>query len=70
MAAYQSLVAENEGVPYNWENLKTGSSDSFTVLRTYKSTEGRVCREVEAHAVGEEGSVTKKQTVRQLFNGA
>lgn len=70
MVVYQSLVAGNEGVPYNWENSETGSSGSFTVFRTYKSTEGRVCREVKARAVGGEGLVTKQQTVRQLFNGA
>ena len=70
MAAYQSLVAKNEGVPYYWENPETGSSGSFTILRTFKSAEGRVCRDVEAHAVGEEGSVTKQQTACQLFNGA
>ena len=70
MAAYQSLVTANEGVPVYWDNPETGSSGSFKVLRTYKSTEGRVCRELESHAAGEEGSVTKQQTACQLFNGA
>jgi surface antigen len=69
-AAYQSLVEVEEGLPVFWENPETGSSGSFKVLRTYKSTEGRVCRELESHAAGEDGAVTKQQTACQLFNGA
>jgi surface antigen len=70
MAAYQSLVVADEGVPVFWENPETGSSGSFKVLRSYKSAEGRVCRELETHDSGEDGSVTNQQTACQLFNGA
>jgi surface antigen len=69
-AAYRSLSAKKEGVPFYWKNPETGSEGSFKVLRSYKSPEGRRCRELESHAKGGEGAVTKRQTACRIHNGA
>lgn len=69
-AAYRSLSNAKEGVPFYWKNPETGSHGSYKVLKSYTSPEGRQCRELESHASGEEGAVTKREIACQIYNGA
>jgi len=69
-AAFLSLDSASEGSTVYWENDETGSAGSFKVLRSFQSPEGRRCRELMASAMGELGTVEKKETACLLHNGA
>lgn len=69
-AAFLSLDSAAEGSTVYWENDDTGSAGSFTVLRSFQSQEGRRCREFMANAMGELGTIEKKETACLRHNGS
>jgi surface antigen len=68
-AAYESLSSGVEGQIVYWENQETGSAGSFTVLRSYQTRDGRLCRDVSAWAMGDSQTTERRQTACRLTNG-
>ena len=69
-AAFLSLDGGKIGSTVYWENEDTGSAGSFTVLRTFKSSDGRRCREFTANTMGVLRTVKQTETACQLSNGS
>ncbi|NKB55931.1 MAG: hypothetical protein GKS00_06310 [Alphaproteobacteria bacterium] len=69
-AAYEGLTDTPVGKTVYWENQETGSAGSFTVLRTFTTTDGRMCREFSTNIMGALDTVENKSTACRLHNGA
>ena len=69
-AAFLSLDSAAEGSTVYWENEDTGSAGSFTILRSFQSSNGRRCREFIANTMGEAATVERQETACQIRNGA
>ena len=68
-AAYESLNRGARGRAVYWENRDTGSAGSFTVLRSYRARDGRLCREISARAMGARKTTQRRRTACRLNDG-
>ncbi len=68
-AAYESLSAGAKGKTVYWENRDTGSAGSFTVLRSYQTRDGRLCRDLSAKAMGDRRTTDRRRTACRLTDG-
>jgi surface antigen len=68
-AAYESLNGGEVGRTVYWENQATGSAGSFTVLRSYRARDGRLCRDYSAKAMNELQTTDQRRTACRLADG-
>jgi len=69
-AAYEGLTTTPVGGTVYWQNSDTGSAGSFTVLRAFKTADGRRCREFVSSVMGELDTVKNQKTACRIHNGA
>ena len=68
-AAYESLNGGEVGWIVYWEIQATGSAGSFTVLRSYRARDGRLCRDYLAKAMNELKNTDQRRTACRLADG-
>ena len=68
-AAYESLNGGEVGRIVYWEIQAAGSAGSFTVLRSYRARDGRLCRDNSAKAMNELKNTDQRRTACRLADG-